>query len=102
MPTRRSTRPFVEELPDLLKERGLSIRSVARSAEVDPAHLSRVLRGDRGKVISPDLAGRVAVALGLPEDYFPEWREASIVERLRKDPEFRDRVYEQARRKQPP
>lgn len=98
MSSQRSERPFVMELPALIKERGLSIRAVARSAEVDPGHLSRVLREARGKTVSPELAGRVAVALGLPEDYFPEWREAVIVDRIREDPKLRDQIYDRVRR----
>lgn len=98
MSSQRSERPFDKELPALIKERGLSIRAVARSAEVDPGHLSRVLRGARGKNVSPDLAGRVAKALGLPEDYFPEWREAVIVDRIREDPKLRDQIYDRVRR----
>jgi transcriptional regulator with XRE-family HTH domain len=98
MSSKRSERTFVKELPVLIKERGLSIRAVARSAEVDPGHLSRVLRGARGKSVSPDLAGRVAKALGLPEDYFPEWREALIVDRIREDPKLRDSIYDRIRR----
>jgi len=98
MPSQRSERPFVKELPALIKERGLSIRAVARSAEVDPGHLSRVLRAARGKTVSPELAGRVAKALDLPEDYFPEWREALIVDRIREDPKLRDQIYDRVRR----
>ena len=94
MPSQRSTRPFAQELPGLLEEHGLSIRAIARAADVDPAHLSRVLRGARGKTPSPSLARRVAEALGLPTDYFPEWREAVIVERIREDPRLRDRIYD--------
>ena len=95
---RRSSRPLTEELPGLLKERGMSIRAIARAAEVDPAHLSRVLRGARGKTTSPELARRVAEALDLPSDYFPEWREAVIIERIHDDPRLRDRIYDRVRR----
>lgn len=98
MSSQRSERPFVKELPALIEDRGLSIRAVARSAEVDPGHLSRVLRGARGKTVSPELAARVAKSLGLPEDYFPEWREAIIVDRIHKDPKLRDQIYDQIRR----
>lgn len=94
MSSQRSTRPFTKELPDLLKARDLSIRAVARMAEIDPTHLSRVLRGARGKTASPDLTRRVAEALGLPADYFPEWREAAILDRVRDDPALRDEIYD--------
>lgn len=98
MAPRRTARPFVEELPGLLEERRLSIRAVARAAEVDQAHLSRVLRGARGKTPSPELTKRVAEALDLPADYFPEWRESVIVERIRADPSLRERIYDRIRR----
>jgi len=89
---------MAEELPALLEKRGLSIRAMAREANVDAAHLSRVLRGARGKTASPELARRVANALGLADDYFPEWREAFVVERLREDPRLRDQIYDRVRR----
>lgn len=82
----------------MLEARGMSIRAIARGADVDPAHLSRVLRGARGKTASPDLTRRVAEALGLPDDYFPEWREAVIVDRIQEDPGLRDRIYDRIRR----
>ena len=97
MSPRRSARPFVEELPELLRARDLSIRALARSAQVDPAHLSRVLRGARGKTPSPDLVRRVTEALELPVDYFPEWREAVIIERIQADSRLRDRIYDRIR-----
>jgi hypothetical protein len=67
---------------------------VARAAEVSPGHLSRVLRQRNQKRISRDLAGRVASALDLPKDYFPEYREGQLIQRIRQDPELRDRLYQ--------
>jgi transcriptional regulator with XRE-family HTH domain len=89
----------VIELPRLLDERHLSIRALAREAGVTDAHLSRVLRRANYKTPSGDLARRVAVALGLPEDYFPEYREAFVIERVRGDAELRDRLYGRLRQK---
>jgi hypothetical protein len=54
-----------------------------------------VLRGVNYKTASPDLARRVALALDLPEDYFPEYREGIVIERIRNNPQLRDRLYEQ-------
>lgn len=85
--------PFVDEVPRLLSERGMSLRSLAAAAQVEPSHLSRVLRRERYKSPSGDLARRVALALGLRPDYFPEYREAVVVERIRKDPALRDRLF---------
>jgi len=96
---RRTSNPFVVELPRLLEQRHLSIRALARQAGVTDAHLSRVLRRADYKTPSGDLTRRVAVALGLPEDYFPEYREAFVIDTIRNDPELRDRLYGRLRRK---
>jgi transcriptional regulator with XRE-family HTH domain len=102
MPKKRTTRPFTEELPDLLQERELSLRALARVVGVGDDHLSRVLRGDRNKKATGDLTRRVAVALGLSEDYFPEARMEFIVEHLGEHSMLRDRVYDQLRKEDPP
>ncbi len=94
MATPRTNRSFVVEVPKLLKSRGLSIRALARAAGVTDAHLSRVLRRVSYKTPGGDLARRVAVALDLPHDYFPEYREAFVVDRVRKDGRLRDEVYD--------
>jgi hypothetical protein len=66
--------------------------------DLNPSHLSRVLRGaDRAKP-SIDLIGRVNDALALPPGYFPELREVEVIRRLRKDPELRDRLYDRLTR----
>jgi transcriptional regulator with XRE-family HTH domain len=90
---KQSDRPFVEELPDLLAERGLSQRKLAQLVDLNPSHLSRVLRGADRTRPSTDLIRRIARALDLPAGYFPELREAAVVERLRTDPELRDKLY---------
>jgi len=76
-----------------MSERGISLRTLATAAHVDPGHLSRVLRSKRYKTPSGDLARRVAVALDLPEDFFPEYREALVIGRIRDNPDLRDRLY---------
>jgi transcriptional regulator with XRE-family HTH domain len=102
MPEKRTPRPFSEELPDLLQDRGISVRTLARAVGVGDDHLSRVLRGARGKRATADLTRRVALALDLPEDYFPEARLAFIMERLGDDAALRDKVYDQLRKESPP
>ena len=79
----------------MLGERNLSIRAVARIVDVDPTHLSRVLRGARGERAGAKLARQLAEALELPKDYFPEFREACLIERIQEDPVLRDRLYDQ-------
>jgi transcriptional regulator with XRE-family HTH domain len=87
----RTQTPFGEALPSLLLERGLSLRELSRRLGMDATYLSRVRRGR--KRLPTDLPKRVAVALGLPEDYFPETREAVISDAVRRDPELRERMY---------
>jgi transcriptional regulator with XRE-family HTH domain len=101
VPRERSDRPFVEELPRLLSEREMSLRALSREVGVTDAHLSRVLRRVGYKTPSPDLARRVAVALDLPQDYFPEYREGFVIERIKADPVERDRLYERLRKGRP-
>ena len=90
----RTNRPFVEELPDLLAARKLSQRRLAQLIDLNPSHLSRVLRAVDYKSPSADLVGRVALALGLPEDYFPEYRVARVAEAVAADPKLRDELYD--------
>ena len=91
---RRTSRALADELPRLLEERGLTLRGLARLAGVDHAHLSRVLRHQPGKRPSADLARRIAQALELPEDFFPEAREGLVVEHVRRNPKLRDELYD--------
>lgn len=82
----------------MLAERGLSLRGLAVLVGVTHSHLSRAARGANGKSIGGELAGRIAVALDLPADYFPEYREAAVVEKIHDDPSLRDRLYRQLKR----
>ena len=91
----RTNRAFPDELPQLLHEQGLSLRRLARQVGVTDAHLSRVTRRANYKTVSGELAERVAAALGLPADYFPEAREAYVLQHVRRDPRLRDRLFDQ-------
>jgi transcriptional regulator with XRE-family HTH domain len=96
---RRTQAPFVEELPRLLSERGLSLRALARDVGVSDSHLSRILRAEAYKTVSADLAERVAVALGLDPGFFVEAREGFIIEQIKQHPRLRDRLYDELRPK---
>jgi transcriptional regulator with XRE-family HTH domain len=77
----------------LLAKRGLSQRKLAQLVDVNPSHLSRLLRtADRARP-SVDLIRRITRALDLPAGYFPELREAAVIERLKNDPRSRDKLY---------
>lgn len=86
--------PFSEELPRLLVERGLSTRALAREIGVSHSHLSRVIRHKDYKTPGPELMRKISAALGLASDYFPEFRELVVLERIRSDSNLRDELYE--------
>jgi transcriptional regulator with XRE-family HTH domain len=83
--------PFREALAQLLKERKTSLRELGRRLGVDPTHLSRVRQGK--KRLPDNLPERVAMALGLPRDYFPETREHIIIQTMRTRPDLREQIY---------
>jgi transcriptional regulator with XRE-family HTH domain len=96
---KRTATPLGEELPQLAAERGLSVRKVAHQVGVSQAHLSRVVLG---KIpASGQLAGRIAETLGLPKDYFAEYRSWRLAEALRADPGLRDRLFDKYGRERP-
>jgi transcriptional regulator with XRE-family HTH domain len=77
----------------------MSLRELARRVGVTHTHLSRAIRASDGKVVGGDLARRVALALDLPSDYFPEFRAAFVAERVHRDGLLRDRVYRELKRR---
>jgi transcriptional regulator with XRE-family HTH domain len=88
-----TTRSFADELPLLLDQRQISLRSLAARLGLDHSFLSRAARGADGKVLTPELMRRIAAELSLPADYFAEVREALLIEKIRADGELRDRLY---------
>lgn len=84
--------PFPEELPRLLRERGETLRSLARDVQgLDHGYLSRMI--NRKAPVNAEHAERIALHLGLPSDYFPEVREAAVIRMIRAQPKLRDRLY---------
>jgi transcriptional regulator with XRE-family HTH domain len=97
----RSRKSLREALPTLLSQRedGLTLAGLASQVGVHRAHLWRIVHGegkDR-KPVSPELCRKIADALGLPDDYFPEAREAAVVTAVQEDPDLRDRIYNSLR-----
>jgi transcriptional regulator with XRE-family HTH domain len=92
--TTRSDRPFPEELAAILAERHISQRKLAQLIDINPSHLSRVLRGIDRTQPSAELIRRIAHALDLPDDYFLEQRQALVVSRLRGDPKLLNELYD--------
>ena len=96
----QTDKPFGEALAEVLAERGMSQRALAEAVGIEQSHISRLARGvDSRKRPSADLAHRIASVLGLPDDFFRETRESFVLERLRRDARFLNRVYEQSRRR---
>jgi transcriptional regulator with XRE-family HTH domain len=92
MPERFTDARFVEELPGLLAQRGLTLRSLAREVGgFDEAYLSRMLHGKRA--VNPEHVARISQYLSFPYDYFPEVREARMIEAIQSDPKLRDEIY---------
>jgi transcriptional regulator with XRE-family HTH domain len=92
----RSDESFVTALPRLLAERNVSLREVSRESGVSVSHISRVLRGQRAP--TGEVAAAVAKALGLADDYFPEYRLDAVTEAMIGDPALRDRLYDDLRK----
>jgi transcriptional regulator with XRE-family HTH domain len=90
----RSQIPLIDQLPQLMGERGLSTNRLAAMVGVSQSHLSRALRRADRKTITGELAARIAVVLQLPEDWFPETRESRLFDHLRQEPALRDRLYD--------
>jgi transcriptional regulator with XRE-family HTH domain len=84
-------RPVTEVLRDLIEEHGLTFRALAARIGVSHAHLVNIAQSR--KPASGELAARIATALGLREDHFPETREAAVIDAVRSDPAYRDRLY---------
>src|SRR5262249_20089076 len=92
MPHNRTDDPFNEALPRLLAEQGVSLRELSRRLGMDATYLSRIRRGE--KRLPARLPRQVSAILGLPEDYFPETREALILEAIRRDSTLREQIYD--------
>ena len=87
-----TNRSFASELPRLLKQRKLTLRAIARDVGgVDHAYLSRMINGKTP--VNAGHAQRIARHLGLPADYFPEVREAAVINAVHSRPRLRDEIY---------
>jgi transcriptional regulator with XRE-family HTH domain len=84
---------FRDAVADLMEHRGWSQRDLSAAVGVDPAHVSRLLRWGSRLRVTPRLLARVARALDVRPEYFPEYREWRVVEAVRTDPSLRERLY---------
>jgi transcriptional regulator with XRE-family HTH domain len=93
----RTQESYRDELPRLLAERGISYRKFAQAIGVTQSYLSRTLNAERTP--STRIIEAAAVQLGLPKDYFPEYREHVAVEALKRDGVLRDSIYDSVKRR---
>jgi len=75
------------------------LRGLASRIGVNTSYLSRALSKQNSIPISGRRAGEIAVALGLPRDYFPEYREMLALDAVRHNPRLRDDIYDQVQKK---
>jgi transcriptional regulator with XRE-family HTH domain len=78
-----------------MQARALSINRLAQRVGVSQSHLSRAVRSADRKSVSGDLAERIANAMDLPADWFPETRRERVLELVRSDPVLCDRLYDE-------
>ena len=90
--TQRTNERFPVALAQLLSERALSRRQLARRAGIDPRCLTRAAVGGDAYATA-ELASAVTRALGLPVDYFVEVR-AFVVANALRNPCLRDQIYD--------
>jgi transcriptional regulator with XRE-family HTH domain len=91
----RAERPFGETWRDWFQREGWSQRQVARGAGIDSSFFSKALREEGRKRLNPAQIARISSWAGLPVDYFPEVREAAVLDAVRNDPTLRDRLFDE-------
>lgn len=97
MAKNRTDIPFADNWRELFRENGWTQRAVALELGLDPSFLSKALRGAAYKRLSADVISRVSELAGLPRDYYPEVREAAVIDAVRADAELRDRLFDELR-----
>jgi transcriptional regulator with XRE-family HTH domain len=94
----RTDEPISEWLPRLAAERGYSFRRLADEIGVEQSYLSRIKGDDpsepQWRPPSMRVLERLAGALGVEADYFPEYRCGVIEETIRADAQLRNRFYD--------
>lgn len=81
---------FGRELDELRRRAGLSVRELARSSGLSRGYIGDLLTGHRGHTPSDDVVERLARAVGVPSDYFADYRRRRAFERF---PEEVDELY---------
>jgi transcriptional regulator with XRE-family HTH domain len=72
----------------------MSLRELSERVDMSHSYISRVAREVGGRTPSVELMRRVAKTLGVPPDYFFEYRLGAVLERLESEPAVIDDLYE--------
>lgn len=70
----RTDQVIAEVLPEMLRDRGTSLRALAAAIDISPSHLSRALRGEEGKHLSLEAFEAIAAELEVAPSFFREYR----------------------------
>src|SRR3954467_11777637 len=89
---RFSTEPFGPAIERLMNESGTTYRGLAAKTGLSAGYLNHLVHGNR-PVPSNDVIKRLADALEVDAEYFPEYRLRAITEQLEAMPEQIDRLY---------
>lgn len=79
--TELSDLSFAETLTELMKEKGLTFRSLSELSGLDHSYLSRLAKGGTYRA-SDKAIKKIAQALGIQPSYFREWRMRRLEEYL--------------------
>jgi transcriptional regulator with XRE-family HTH domain len=94
----RTDVPIAEALPEILRDRDLSLRTLAATIGMSASHLSRALRGKGGRHLSLAAVEAIAAVVELPPSYFREYRTELAVAGVRADIALADRVFDSLKR----
>lgn len=88
-----------EELPEILREKGISYRQIAAATGFSQSYLSRVLGAEQPRSPSMKFLEAVSTELGLPVDYFADYREQAVITAIKDDERLRDRIFDSLSRR---
>ena len=95
MATKRTDNSFGDSWRALFEENGWTQKGVAIEVGIDPSFFSKALRQKDYKRLNADWIAGISEMADLPRDYFPEVREAAVVDAIRSDPKLRDRLFDE-------
>lgn len=94
--SQRTDKTAKEELGDLLAQHDppISRNKLSRLLDISLGHVVRACSPKHRERFSGEALGRIALLLGLPEDYFIEYRYAYVAKRMREDSSICDKLYD--------